>query len=144
MEETVIPFPFPGRNLMTELGIEITKRGEDGAAGRLALSEAVQQGAGPIFHGGAIIALADTVASVACLGRIDPTFATAADPRTVPVAVQISSSLVSNANSGSLRCESVVIHAGRRMMVASSTITAEDGRLVAQVTSTHLRPVSDS
>ena len=63
MEETVIPYPFPGRNLMTELGIEIIKRGEDGAVGRLALSEAAQQGAVPIFHGGAIIALADTVAT---------------------------------------------------------------------------------
>ena len=55
----------------------------------------------------------------------------------MPVAVSISSQIVGNVQEGTLRSESTVAHPGRTMVAVTTRITAEGGKLLALVNSSH-------
>jgi uncharacterized protein (TIGR00369 family) len=55
-----------------------------------------------------------------------------------PLSIQISVSLLRNTDHGDVIAETRLVHGGRRLMVAESRITDEEGRLLATMTSTHL------
>ena len=89
------------------------------------------------IHAGVMVSLADsaaTLASVAAyLGELEP--------EQLPVAVSISSQIVSNIREGLLVAEATIPHPGRTLVAASTGITDGDGRLLALVNSTHfVRP----
>ena len=59
----------------------------------------------------------------------------------MPVAVSISSQIVANVQEGTLRAESTVTHPGRTLVAVVTRITADSGKLLALVNSTHfIRP----
>lgn len=89
-----------------------------------------------LFHAGALLTLADSAATVACLYAVDPT---GADPQaSFPLAVQISANLIGNVGAGTVTAEANLVHRGRTTMVAQTTVRDEQGRLLLLVTSTHL------
>jgi uncharacterized protein (TIGR00369 family) len=57
-----------------------------------------------------------------------------------PVSVQISSNLLRNVDGGTVTSETKLVHAGRKLMVAESTVRDEQGRTLAIVNSTHMVP----
>lgn len=123
--------------LMEHQGITLLSAGDGRARATLALSPKVAQPSG-LFHGGAIMGLADTAATSACLAETNPNVEPRAD--LFPLAIQVSSSLVRNTNAGHLTADAELIHRGRTTMVASVRVTDDRGKLAANVVVTLLVP----
>ena len=93
------------------------------------------------IHAGVMLSLADTAATLASVAGYRGDL----EPEQMPVAVSISSQIVSNIREGLLVAESTIPHPGRTLVAASTRITDGDGRLLALVNSTHfVRPPSDN
>ena len=89
------------------------------------------------IHAGVMIALADTAATLASVAG----YRGELEPEQLPVAVSISSQIVSNIREGLLVAESTIPHPGRTLVAAATRITDGDGKLLALVNSTHfVRP----
>ena len=92
------------------------------------------------IHAGAMIALADTAATLASMAA----YRGELEPEQLPVAVSISSQIVSNIREGLLVAESTIPHPGRTLVAASTRITDGEGKLLALVNSTHfVRPAAN-
>jgi uncharacterized protein (TIGR00369 family) len=89
-----------------------------------------------VFHAGALLTLADSTATLACMHAVDPGGADGEAP--FPLAVQISINLIRNTGEGTVTAEAVLRHRGRTMLVAETTVRDEQGRDLAVVVSTHL------
>lgn len=89
-----------------------------------------------IFHGGAILTLADAAATYAALTLTDPDMVRA--PGRVPLTVQLSANFVRNTDRGRITATAEVVHAGRTTQVVQTTVTDNEGRLLAVVTTTHV------
>ncbi len=90
-------------------------------------------------HAGSMISLADTAATFAAMvssGR-------ALELGQIPVAVSISSQIVGNVQEGLLRAESIVAHPGRTIVAVTTRVTADNGKLLALVNSSHFIRQSD-
>ena len=88
-------------------------------------------------HAGVMVSLADTAATLASVAG----YRGQLEPEQLPVAVSISSQIVSNIQEGLLVAEATIPHPGRTLVAASSRVTDGDGRLLALVNSTHfVRP----
>ena len=89
------------------------------------------------IHAGVMVSLADTAATLASVAA----YRGELEPEQLPVAVSISSQIVSNIREGMLVAEATIPHPGRTLMAASTRITDGEGRLLALVNSTHfVRP----
>jgi uncharacterized protein (TIGR00369 family) len=92
------------------------------------------------IHAGVMIALADTAATLASMAA----YRGELEPEQLPVAVSISSQIVSNIREGLLVTESTIPHPGRTLLAASTRITDGEGKLLALVNSTHfVRPAAN-
>ena len=87
------------------------------------------------FHAGALMALADHVAVIACEAALDPTGTDAARP--LPVTIQFNVHLMRNTGEGSATAVARVVHRGRTLMVAETMVTDIRGRSLMLATSTH-------
>lgn len=89
-----------------------------------------------LFHAGALLTLADSAATAACMYAVGPT---GADPGAAfPLAVQVSANLVRNVGAGTVTAEANLVHRGRTTMVVQTVVRDEQDRLLLLVTSTHL------
>lgn len=126
-------------NFIDNLGINLLSAGQGRARATLELSPRVTQPTG-LFHAGAIIGLADTTATCACLAETNPD----AEPRPdlFPLAIQLSSNLMRNTSRGSLRADAELIHRGRTTMVVDVRVIDDRAKLVANVVVTLLVPAA--
>ena len=117
--------PFP--RLM---GVEILEAAKDKIRGRL-MVRAELCTSGHILHGGAIMALADTLgATGAFLNLPDGAGTTTIESKT---------NFIGAAREGTIvEAEAVPIHIGRRSSVWQTRIARTDGKLVAVVTQTQM------
>lgn len=110
--------------MLGHLGIQITERSADQCSGTMPIDRRTVQPAG-VAHGGALITLADTLASLGTLGNID----TASQ---FCVGQEISASLLRPVPSGStVNGVATVLHRGRTSMVWDVRITNAEGRTAA-------------
>jgi uncharacterized protein (TIGR00369 family) len=123
MTDTGMPFA----NLM---GVEITAREKTRVAGRLTVRADLCT-AGGILHGGAYMALADS------LGAIGGFLNLAAGARTTTL--ESKTNFLGSAKVGqTVLGEATPLHIGRRSSVWQTRISSEDGRLLALVTQTQM------
>lgn len=90
-------------------------------------------------HARSMVPLADTSATfaeMAASGR-------AVELVDMPVAVSISTQIVGNVQEGTLRSESTVVHPGRTLVVVTTRVTADGGKLLALVNSSHFVQQTD-
>ncbi len=120
--------------MLSALGGEMLEVSDGYAKGRLPLSEKVMQPT-RVFHAGAIVTLADEVASAAIHGgpMVDP----GDTEKRFPYSVQLSVNLLTNDPVGPLTAESKVIRRGR-MTVVETTVNTADNQVAALMRSTHL------
>ena len=89
------------------------------------------------IHAGVMVSLADTAATLASVAA----YRGELEPEQLPVAVSISSQVVSNIQEGLLVAEATIPHPGRTLVAATTRVTDGNGRLLALVNSTHfVRP----
>ena len=58
--------------------------------------------------------------------------------RAFMVGVDLHAAMLSNQRGGEIRAESRVVRAGRRVTVIRTTVTGEGGKLLAEITTTHV------
>ena len=112
----------PHSGLPTTLGIEIVELSESRVVATMPVDGRTRQPYG-ILHGGASIALAETVASFGATARIDR-------DRYLAVGQEINGNHLRPKMDGVVRATGVPVHVGRGTQVWSIEITDEEGRLV--------------
>jgi uncharacterized protein (TIGR00369 family) len=117
------------------LGIHLIEVSNERAIAEMTFVPHLQQLTG-VFHAGALITLADTTATFACMywtqgasHRADDAF---------PFTVQLSTNLIRNTNTGTVRAEAMPVHRGRTTMVVETRLHDAGGRLLIVVTTTHM------
>jgi 1,4-dihydroxy-2-naphthoyl-CoA hydrolase len=125
MSETALPEWFLGiaaLGLPAHLGIEVVELSESRVVATMPVDARTHQPFG-ILHGGASIALAETVASLGAAARIDR-------ERFVAVGQEINGNHLRAKRAGVVRATAVPVHAGRSSQVWSIEIVDEEGKLV--------------
>ena len=110
------------RDLAHHLGIELTAVGSDFLSGTMPVDERTRQPFG-LLHGGASVALAETLGSVAANLCVD-------SAKTYCVGQEINANHVRSARSGRVTGTARPIHLGSRSQVWEIRIEDEAGRLV--------------
>jgi 1,4-dihydroxy-2-naphthoyl-CoA hydrolase len=112
-----------GRGTLVEaLGIEFTEAGEDFLRGRMPVDQRTRQPFG-LLHGGASVALAETLGSAAGNCCVDPA-------TSVGVGLEISANHVRGITQGWVIGTARPIHLGRTTQVWDIRIEDESGRLI--------------
>src|ERR1700754_3990546 len=104
------------------LGIEFTEVGDDWLAARMPVDQRTLQPFGRL-HGGASVALAETVASMGGGMTLDPT-------KQVTVGLEINANHIRPAMSGWVTATAKAESIGRTMQIWTIRITNEEGKLV--------------
>ena len=108
--------------MVEALGIEIIELSEDQAIATMPVHDATRQPFG-ILHGGASVALAETVASVGTWNLID-------QENEQAVGIEINANHIRSKQSGIVTAIGTPLHKGRTTMVWDIKITDEDGKLI--------------
>ncbi len=124
--------------LMEHLGMRVLAVSKDRTVVELPVHPGLTTPSGHI-HAGSIVSLADTAATFAAMAASKRTLTL----EQMPVAVSISTQIVANVQEGTLRAESTVAHPGRTLVAVATRITANGGKLLALVNSTHFIRQSD-
>ena len=88
-------------------------------------------------HAGALLWLADVTATVLALSRVD----IGPDGKGLPMAINLNTSLLGNQRKGEIKAEAQFVRSGRRVTVVRTRVTGDRGRLLADVTTTHIPAV---
>ncbi len=125
MTDAKLPDWYPAlaaRGLAGALGIQLTELSESRVVATMPVDDRTRQPFG-ILHGGASIALAETVASFGAFMRIDR-------ERFVAVGQEINGNHLRGKTHGTVTATAVPLHVGRTSHVWGIEITDEAGRLV--------------
>ena len=109
-------------NLPGNLGIEILELNDDRVVATMPVDARTRQPFG-ILHGGASVALAETVASLGATGRIDR-------DAFVAVGQEINANHLRPKTDGVVTATATPVHVGRSSQVWSISIVDEGGRLI--------------
>lgn len=111
------------RNTMAEqIGIEFTAIGDDFIEARMPVDKRTHQPFG-LLHGGASVALAETLGSVAATCCVDAT-------RQFCVGLEINANHLKSVRSGYVKGVTRPVHIGKKTQVWEVRITGEDNELV--------------
>ena len=114
--------PLARRGMAVALGIEMEELSRERVVATMPVDDRTRQPFG-LLHGGASIALAETVASFGAAVLIDR-------ERFVAVGLEINGNHLRAKTEGMVRATGVPVHVGRSTQVWSIEITDEEGRLV--------------
>jgi len=113
--------PYTGGTLMDALGIVLEEISAERVVATMPVDDRTRQPMG-LLHGGASVALAETVASIGAALH-------AGEGRTV-VGMEINANHIRPKREGTVRAVATPAHIGRRSSVWEIRITDEEGRLV--------------
>ena len=128
IDPTAITERFKG-TLGELLDIRFVEASPDRVVAELGHRDAVTT-IGGSFHGGALMALADTVGAAATVLNL-PAGATT-------TTLESKTNFLAAARSGKVRAEATPVHRGKRTMVWQTRVTDESGRLLSLTTQTQM------
>ncbi len=111
------------------LGIRYVEASRDRVVAELAIRDELRTVGGSL-HGGALMALADTVGATATFLNLPPGAGT--------TTLESKTNFFAAGRQGIVRAESVPLHRGKRTMVWQTRMTDEGGRLLAQTIQTQM------
>jgi 1,4-dihydroxy-2-naphthoyl-CoA hydrolase len=85
-------------------------------------------------HAGATLWFADVCATMLAFGGAPMTEGVAG----FPLAISLDAKLLGNQKSGQFTATAVYVKKGKRLSVVRTTVTGDDGRLIADVTTSHV------
>ena len=109
--------------LMETLEIEYIDAGEDFLTAKMPVNSRVHQPMG-ILHGGATVALAESVGSAASMLLINP-------EKQEARGIQISANHLKSKREGTVFCTAKIVHQGRSIHLWEIEITDEEGKLIS-------------
>lgn len=110
------------QTLIGALGIELTHIGSDGVRGTMPVDGRTVQYFGQL-HGGASVALAETLSSIGACVHIDL-------QKEAAVGLEINANHVRAASSGRVHGEAKPVHLGKRTQIWAIEIKNEEGKLI--------------
>ena len=113
---------WSANTMMEALGIRITAVGDDWLAGSMPVDQRTHQPYG-LLHGGASVALAETLGSTAAMLTLDP-------EKELAVGLDINANHVRGVRSGTVTGTAKALHIGRTTQVWEIRIENEEGALV--------------
>ena len=117
------------------IGLRIIEVTSERAVAEMPFIPQLQQLTG-VFHAGALLTLADTTATFACMYWSSGTISRSTEQ--FPLTIQLSTNFIRNTNQGTVRAEATPVHRGRTTMVVETRVSDAAGRLLMIVTTTHL------
>ena len=85
-------------------------------------------------HAGAMIWLADVTATVMAIGNTE----IGEQGQGFPLAVDLHTTLLGNQRDGEIKAEARIVRRGKRVIVVRTRVTGNEGRVLAELTSTHI------
>jgi 1,4-dihydroxy-2-naphthoyl-CoA hydrolase len=112
---------------------EIIEQSPDKVIGRMPVQAGILNPFGTV-HAGATLWLADVCATVLSFGGagIQP------GQSGFPLAINLVANLLGNQKDGDFTATAVFVKKGKRLSVVRTTVTGQDGRLIADVTTSHV------
>jgi uncharacterized protein (TIGR00369 family) len=87
-----------------------------------------------VANGGAILWLADVTASILIMGPTEPQ----AGMKGFPLAINLNANFLGNQTRGVFRAVATPVKRGKSLSVVRTTVTGAEGKLIAEVTTSHL------
>ena len=112
---------------------DITEQSDERVVGTLPVQPGILNPFG-IAHAGAILWFADVCASVLTFGKTPMTPGVSG----FPLAINLNASFVGNQSKGVFTATSAYVKKGRALSVVRTTVMGDDGRMVADVTTSHV------
>ena len=111
----------------------IEERRDDCVISTMPVKEGILNPFGTV-HAGAMLWLADVTATVLALGKVE----IGPDGKGFPLAINLSTNLLGNQREGKIKAEARFVRSGKRVTVIRTRVTGTQGRLLAEVTTTHV------
>lgn len=116
-----------------EIEFFIKERNTDCVTSIMPIKEGILNPFGTV-HAGAILWLADVTATVLALEKVD----LSPDGKGFPLAINLNTNLIGNQHEGEIKAEARFVRSGKRVTVIRTRVTGAQGRLLAEVTTTHI------
>jgi len=116
-----------------EIEFFIEERRDDCVISTMPIKEGILNPFGTV-HTGAMLWLADVTATVLALGNVE----IGPDGKGFPLAINLSTNLLGNQRQGQIKAEARFVRNGKRVKVVRTRVTGDAGRLLADVTTTHI------
>lgn len=116
-----------------EIDFTIVERSEERVVGAMPVQPGVLNPHG-VVHAGALLWFADVCATLLAFGGAEP----APGQSGFPLAIDLHAAFLGNQQDGVLEARAVFVKRGRRVSVVRTTVTGAGGRIVADVTTTHV------
>lgn len=117
-----------------QIAFRVVEQSADRVIGEMPVQAGILNPFGTV-HAGATLWFADVCATVLAFGGSAEMKPGAAG---FPLAISLDAKLLGNQKDGVLRAESVYVKKGKRLSVVRTTVTGADGRLIADVTTSHV------
>ena len=121
------------REVSGRIEFEIVEQSPERVVGRMPVQPGILNPFGTV-HAGATLWLADVCATVLAFGGAKVETGQAG----FPLAINLVANLLGNQKEGTFEATSVFVKKGRRVSVVRTTVTGEGGRLIADVTTSHV------
>ena len=122
-----------GNRRHAEFDFSIDERSPEKVVTRMPVVDGAKNPFG-LVQAGAMIWIADVSATILVLENTE----LGPDGQGFPLAIDIHTSLVGNQRDGEIFAEAVLVKKGRRVSVVRTRVTGTDGKLLAEVTTTHV------
>lgn len=116
-----------------EIEFFIKERNADYVTSAMPIREGMLNPFGTV-HAGAMLWLADVTATILALQNVQ----LGADGKGFPLAINLNCSLLGNQRKGEIRAEARFVRSGKRVTVIRTRVTGAQGRLLVEVTTTHV------
>lgn len=116
-----------------EIEFFIEERKEDSVVSRMPVAAGILNPFGTV-QAGAMLWLADVTATVLAIGKTQ----LGEKGQGFPLAINLNANLLSNQRGGDIQAEARFVRKGKRVTVVRTRVTGDDGRLLAEVTTTHV------
>ena len=120
-------------NVEGQIAFRVTEQGPERVVGEMPVTPGILNPFG-VAHAGAMLWFADVCATVLAAGTSDfkpgmPGF---------PLAINLNANLVGNQKDGVFTATSSFVRRGKRLSIVRTMVTGNDGRLLADVTTSHM------
>jgi len=111
----------------------IEERTDEHVISRMPVKQGMRNPFGTV-QAGAMIWMADVTATVMAIGNTE----IGEKGQGFPLAVDLHTTLLGNQRDGEIRAEARIVRRGKRVIVVRTRVTGNEGRLLAEMTSTHI------
>jgi 1,4-dihydroxy-2-naphthoyl-CoA hydrolase len=120
-------------HLQGSLEFTVTERSSDRVVSEMPIAPAMKNPFG-VVHAGAILWFADVTATVLVMGDSTP----GEGGTGFPLAINLSANFIGNQREGTLTAVASFVKKGRTVSVVRTEVRGADGRLIADVTTSHV------